>query len=304
MGQNIISGIAAVALLLGAFSPVQTAYADSQTDGVARAEEAANRVNLAGRQRMLLQAMAKAACFISVESNAPAQQAALEAASEKFALTHEALRFGNAGMGLSAEPDPDLLEAIAVVGQNWSTYSALIDSALRNGYVSRPAMERIDEIGLVALANMNRAVNRIANTYGDLLPEMPLLLSLTIDLSGRQRMFTQRAAKEFCLIAAGIDTEANRENLGKTVQLFTLTLDALIRGMPGMVMAAPNEEIRQKLLDVKALWEQSSPILLAAAAGAEITGADLETIAREMDRVMVLMNEAVGMYEGAIPEQN
>ncbi len=300
MGQKFITGFTALALLLT--TPAQVVFAGVGNDGLNAAEEAARRVNLAGRQRMLSQAMAKSACFISIGVGAQAQQVALAAAAEKFALTHEALRFGNAEMGLLAETDPLLLDAMAEVGQNWSTYSTLIDTAVSNGYVSRPAMERIDEVGLVVLANMNRAVNKIANTYGDLLPEMPLLLSLTIDLSGRQRMFTQRAAKEFCLIGAGIDAEGNRENLAKTVQLFSLTLDALISGMPGMVMAAPNEEIRQKLLDVKALWGETSPILSAAAAGGEITEADLEIIAREMDRVMVLMNEAVGMYEGAIPE--
>ena len=101
---------------------------------------------------------------------------------------------------------------------------------------------------------------------------------------------------------AGVEPSANRENLSKTANLFTLTLQALISGMPGMVMAAPNDEIREKLLDVAQAWAGPKAVLDEAAAGAPITDAQRQVMLNDMERVLVLMNEAVGMYEEAIPE--
>ena len=288
----VIAAIAAAQI--GAVSPVS-----AQSD---EAIEAARRVNIAGRQRMLLQRMSKAACFISIGADAENQQVVLQDAFNLFSSSHEALRFGSQTAGLTAERNQRLLDALSIVSTDWSPFSGLIESALSQGYVAAPAVARIDETGLVLLGNMNKAVNKIANAYGEELPDMPLLLSLTIDLAGRQRMFSQKAAKEFCLIDAGINVEANQESLAKTTNLFTLTLDALISGMPGMVMAAPNDEIRAKLEAVSAAWAGPKAELDQAASGAPITDAQRATIVHDMENVLTLMNEAVGMYEEAIPE--
>ena len=51
-----------------------------------------------------------------------------------------------------------------------------------------------------------------------------------LNLSGRQRMLTQKMSKEYCLIAADIEAAANRENLKKTMQLFETTLEGLKSG--------------------------------------------------------------------------
>jgi len=251
---------------------------------------------------MLSQRMSKAACFISIGADAEAQQVVLQDAFNLFLSSHEALRFGSQTAGLTAERNQRLLDALSIVSTDWSPFSGLIESALSQGYVAAPAVARIDEIGLVLLGNMNKAVNKIANAYGEELPDMPLLLSLTIDLAGRQRMFSQKAAKEFCLIDAGINVEANQESLAKTTNLFTLTLGALISGMPGVVMAAPNDEIRGKLEAVSAAWAGPKAVLDQAASGATITDAQRATIIHDMENVLTLMNEAVGMYEEAIPE--
>ncbi len=301
MKHNIINGLAACAVAMMAAAPLQPAVASPQT-GTAAAEEAAHRVNLAGRQRMLSQRISKAACFVATGYDTQAQMAALEEAVPVFAETLDALQFGNTEMGFGAEEHPEILKALALAAGDWRDFSPLMDTALANGFVSLPALARIDETGLSLLGNMNKAVNRIANVYGELLPDMPLILSLTIDLAGRQRMFTQKAAKEFCLIGAGIDVETNRQNLAKTTQLFTLTLDALIGGMPGMVMAAPNAEIEGALQNIKAEWATPRALLETVAAGGEITEAEQAALIADIERVLVLMNEAVGMYEEAIPE--
>lgn len=297
MLKRLASFTAMVAIVAADFGFSSPALAQSPD-----AIEAARRVNIAGRQRMLSQRMSKASCFISIGLDADNQQTALQGAFDQFGTAHEALRYGNEEMGLGTEHNARLHKSLELVGSNWASYSPLISEALASGTVSLPAITRIDELGLVLLANMNSMVNQTANIYGNALPEMPLLLSLTIDLAGRQRMFSQKAGKEFCLIDAGIDVAANQEKLAQTTTLFTLTLQALIDGMAGMVMAAPNDEIRAKLVAVSDAWQGPKATFESAASGGAITDAERAIAVQDLEQVLVLMNEAVGMYEQAIPE--
>lgn len=296
MFKNIMKKAAVVLTL------VQSGYALPAFADADEAAMAVRRVDIAGRQRMLSQRMAKAACFVATGVDAEAQQTVLRNAYYLFALSHDALVSGDPILGLTPETSPELLEGLSVVGKDWSNFSRLVMSAIREGYVSESALVRIDDAGLVLLGDMNKAVGETAIVYSAILPSMPLVLSITIDIAGRQRMLTQRAAKEFCLIDAGIDVEANRERLAETTTLFAITHGALIDGMAGMVMAAPNDHILNKLEQVSVAWVGPLAVLESTISGAPITNPQRDVMVQDLERVLTLMNEAVGMYEEAIPE--
>jgi len=297
MGRHLATSLAMAAIAVAQLGFVTPAFAQSP-----EAIEAARRVNISGRQRMLSQRISKAACFLHIGVSADGQPDQLGAAVALFETSLQALRRGDANMGLGPELNAEIGLALATVAEDWAAFSQSFQMALGNGVVAQGALAGIDETGLQLLADMNRAVNKTASTYGDALPDMPLILSLTIDLAGRQRMFTQKAAKEYCLIDAGVNVVENRARLAETTKLFSLTLGALQSGMPGMVMAAPNDEIRGQLAAVAEAWAGPKAALEAAAAGEEINDTGRIAIVNAMERVLALMNEAVGMYEGAIPQ--
>ena len=297
MGRHLVNSLTMAALAMVQLGFVTPVFAQSDA-----AIEAARRVNISGRQRMLSQRISKAACFLNIGAETAGKPNQLQDAVALFETSLQALRRGDETIGLGPEQNAEIRDALAVVSSDWDTFSQKFQIALSDGVVPRPALAGIDESGLQLLADMNRTVNKTASTYGDALPDMPLILSLTIDLAGRQRMFTQKAAKEFCLIDAGVNVAQNRARLAKTTQLFSLTLNALQSGMPGMVMAAPNDEIRAKLAAVAQAWAGPDAALSAAADGKTITDAQLNTVVNDLEQVLVLMNEAVGMYEGAIPK--
>jgi len=296
MGRHLVTSLAMAAIATAQLGFVTPAFSQSP-----EAIEAARRVDISGRQRMLSQRISKAACFLSVgmETNDAPNQ--MQDAVTLFETSLQALRRGDEAMGLGPEQNAEIRLALQAVAADWEAFSRNFQMALSNGVVPRPALAGIDASGLQLLDDMNRTVNKTASMYGDALPNMPLILSLTIDLAGRQRMFTQKAAKEFCLIDAGVEVDENRVRLAKTTQLFTLTLGALQNGMMGMVMAAPNDEIRDQLAIINEAWAGPKAALEAAASGESITDAQRNIIANDLERVLVLMNEAVGMYEGAIP---
>lgn len=110
-------------------------------------------------------------------------------------------------------------------------------------------------------------------------------------------------AKEFCLIDAGVNRDENRARLAQSIQVFNATLSGLQSGLPGMVISAPNYDIRQKLRETARFWAPVNTALQAVADGAEITDEDRAVVVNNMEAVLVAMNEAVGMYEyvNAVP---
>ena len=125
-------------------------------------------------------------------------------------------------------------------------------------------------------------------------------LAATINLSGKQRMLTQKMSKEFLLVAYGYEQEENKLALLETYSLFERTLKGLrdgdaTLGLPGTEQA----EIRDQLAVVNDLWTRFKPIVEYAA--------DYKTTAIPADKIKVLeetnlpllkeMNKAVGMYE-------
>lgn len=297
MGRHLANSLTMALVAVAQLGFVTPSFAQSD-----EAIEAARRVNISGRQRMLSQRISKAACFLHLGVATDGQPNQLNDAVSLFKASLNALINGDEAMGLGPEQNVEILLDLQQVSKDWAAFSQSFSMAMTNGFVPRPALSGIDESGLQLLADMNRTVNKTASTYGDALPDMPLILSLTIDLAGRQRMLTQKAAKEFCLIDAGIDIEENRARLEKTTQIFTLTLAALQNGMPGMVMPAPNDEISAQLALVAQAWAGPKAALDQAASGDVINDAQRIAVVNDMEQVLVLMNRAVGMYEDAIPE--
>lgn len=261
------------------------------------AEEAKRKINFASRQRMLSQQMSKAACFIAVGIEKDIQLVALASSHELFASTHVALRFGSAEMGLSKELVPSIQASLSHVDEAWMGFTPLIEGILAKGHSATNNLEAIDDQGLHLLGVSNKAVGNITRIYSEKLDDLPLILSTTLDLAGRQRMFTQKMSKEFCLVDAGINIDDNRASLKQTQELFNLTLTSLVDGFPGMVLAAPNDEIRTQLAAVSTLWQPINAIFDSIAAGGEITDQDRLTVARDVGAVLKAMHEAVGMYE-------
>ena len=117
-----------------------------------------------------------------------------------------------------------------------------------------------------------------------------------INLAGRQRMLSQRIAKEALLGAAGLD---QRENIAATRALFESTLVGLIDGSAQSDLpAAWTPAIRKQLRFVNELWTSyTAEIERLLASEAEITEAAYTQFERLSLDVLREMNKAVGMME-------
>ncbi len=289
---SAILGIASIGLI----SPTLPAFAQDETHKET-AEEAKLRVNLAGRQRMLTQRMTSAACFIELGIDVHMHHDMLAEAHDLFVETNYALSHGDEELGLFVERDPSVVVGLARIDRDWVQFAPLVEEILAKDEGDTAGLEHINEIGLLMLRHADTVVHLIEDAHQRNLPHLSDVLARTINLAGRQRMFTQRIAKDFCLIDSGFNVEANMEHLADHQQYFNATLTALHDGFSGVLLPAPTDEIRIKLEEVAEVWQAPNAVITAVIGGAEISDQDRHVIALEMEHVLVTMDEAVKLYQ-------
>ena len=122
---------------------------------------------------------------------------------------------------------------------------------------------------------------------------------VVLNLSGKQRMLTQKMSKEFLLIAYGHEVDNNKLNLLETYSLFERTLKGLLDGdeildLPG----TKNKKIRKQLSKVQGLWQSFKPVVEFGSDPKTTIKADkIKTLAASNLPLLKEMNKAVGMYE-------
>ncbi|MET0028463.1 MAG: methyl-accepting chemotaxis protein [Candidatus Thiodiazotropha sp.] len=115
----------------------------------------------------------------------------------------------------------------------------------------------------------------------------------TINVAGRQRMLSQRAAKEALMAAQGVE---RNEVVEETIRLFETSHDALLRGDPKTgVNRITDEDIRAHLETVWRIWNQYKEHLKNYVQSP--SESMLKVIWEESPSILKEMNLTVGMIE-------
>ncbi|MEL7526812.1 MAG: type IV pili methyl-accepting chemotaxis transducer N-terminal domain-containing protein [Pseudomonadota bacterium] len=260
------------------------------------ASDGKTKINLAGRQRMLSQRMAKAACFAHLEIQPADHLKMLDDAHTLFVQTLEGLKKGDADQGMLPENNPEIVNDLAQVAQLWAGFQAVNEDILAKKTISDDQLSEISEINLPVLRQMHKTVGTIEKVYGSS-GEVHPALALALNVSGRQRMLSQKASKEFCLVVAGVDVENSRAALKDTVELFEASLSGLINGDAAKALApAPTPEILAQLQLVQQMWDPLHAIFLKVVEGDDASEDEINVIATNNNALLVEMNKAVFMY--------
>lgn len=283
---------------LTAFATMPGTMAVAQSHEGITAAEAAQRINITGRQRMLSQRMAKAACLMATDVSFAAAYDQLTQAYGLFERSEAALRIGDEVMGMPPETSAKVLDALSAVSQPWADYKVVIEKGIDDGAIENADLDSLDNASLGVLKYMNIAVFKTTRDYAAITKDVPLGLTITVDIAGRQRMLTQKAIKEACLMTVAGDPEVHAERLAESIELFDQSLKALRDGYEDVgVMAAPTREIDRKRLEVESLWQPVKRILDRAANGEVLSNRDISRVSRMSEPLLQTMNEAVGLYE-------
>ncbi|MEM9760498.1 MAG: type IV pili methyl-accepting chemotaxis transducer N-terminal domain-containing protein [Pseudomonadota bacterium] len=276
-----------------ALAGATTAFA-SVGGAIDSAADAKRKINIAGRQRMLTQRMAKAACFafLGVEREMHVEQA--KSAHDLFDRSLRGLRFGDPDLGLKTERNSRVQEGLGVVNGLWFSYGGAVETAISRA--SREDVDAVIEQNLPILKEMNRAVSYTEQAYGG--NEVPLHIAIAINIAGRQRMLTQKMSKEASMLAIGYAPDDTKAMLAKTIALFDNSLQALREGMALVGIQPPKTpEVKRKLAGVAELWGDLKPVMDRVVAADTVDDAALEHVAAQNNPLLVAMNEAVFLYE-------
>ncbi len=247
-------------------------------------------INLAGRQRMLTQKMSKEILLIYHAIDVEKNRTNLAGSALMFAKTLKGLINGDKSLHLNPTHDKDILEQMNVVSALWLGFSKNVLPVIKGRKVDLPYIERVAKENLPLLREMNKAVYMYEKAAGSDLND----LAAVVNLSGRQRMLTQKMAKEYLLIAAHVREKENKENLEKTIALFDRTLKGLRDGDPSQGLSKTTEPlVLKQLAVVDKLWQKYKLALLSM----DLSDAGLRKIAQMNMPLLKEMNAAVKMYE-------
>lgn len=121
---------------------------------------------------------------------------------------------------------------------------------------------------------------------------------VVLNLSGKQRMLTQKMSKEVTLVALGVDAEQNIKNLSATSDLFDRTLKGLRDGDAELGLpSTESKRIVRQLDKVDGIWAEFYPVIKDVIGSGAVTQDQLSLIAEKNLPLLKQMNKAVGLYE-------
>ena len=257
-------------------------------------------LNLSGKQRMLTQKMSKEIMLIALDESKEKNIANLAKTSALFDKTLKGLRNGSDELRLPPTSSRRILRQLDKIDAIWAEFYPVVKNIIASKSVSKNQVASVATKNLPLLKQMNKAVGlyeKDAKKGG--LKGAPGLAA-TINLSGKQRMLTQKMSKEFLLVAYGYQRDDSKLALLETHTLFERTLKGLLDGDETLGLPGTKPlHIRDQLAVVNNLWGKFKPIVEY--------GADYKTTSIPKQKINALaetnlpllreMNKAVGMYE-------
>ena len=153
----------------------------------------------------------------------------------------------------------------------------------------------LKKIGLVSLLLALAGVTAISANFAAVSNEQ---WGVIMNLSGRQRMLSQKMTKEALLATSGINAEENRKNLKETMNTFEKVLKGLRDGDASLNLpACENEEITTKLDKINLLFDEMIPLISKVTEGGVLTPVELPVLAKLNLPILTTMDSTVKMFE-------
>ena len=289
-----MSGFAMILLLVFGFVSTSQAITEQEMGKV---------INLSGKQRMLTQKMSKEMFLIAKGVGVDKNKENLGKTAILFGKTLKGLIQGDEDLKLAGAENPKIVKQLEKVTGLWSEFKKNVDSVL-SGDTSKAVLEKIAKENIPLLKNMNRAVKMFEDDAKKLGGKsLDPGLATTLNLSGKQRMLTQKMTKELLLVALGIDSDKSKRDLKKTTSLFERTLKGLLDGDKDLDLPGTKDSsIRDQLGVVEKLWKEYKPVLgkTIASESNEVSLDDLKKAAKLNLPLLKNMNAAVKMYEKSV----
>ena len=275
--------------------------AQCRAEGGPTAAEYGVVLNLSGKQRMLSQKMSKEMMLIALNHEVDKNLESLAATSSLFDKTLKGLRDGDADLRLPPTASDRIIKQLdKIQAEHWQGYYQIVKAVLAAKTVSKEQVAQLAAANVPLLAEMNKCVQLYEKDASKAGLKSDPGLAVTINLSGKQRMLSQKMSKEFLLVAYGHEADKNKLDLLETATLFDRTLGGLLDGDATLDLPGTKDEgIRKQLAVVMDLWKGFKPLVEAATdpKAASIAPEQIAKLAQANLPLLSEMNKAVEMYE-------
>lgn len=290
-----VAALTAIALFVTPASALETASKKTVAEGW-KDIGASERIEAAGRLHMLSQRIAASTCHIGAGAVADISRGILAGSADEVDRIIDAIEFGNARMKIvGAEYRPETLKYLHAYRAEWEQTRAAID-AIYIGAGKPKDYARIEASNLALLRTATYLVSEISGQYSNP-AELVQADAILIDISGRQRMRTQKMLKEACAIWGGDTSTAAKAALADTINFYDVSLTALIEGMPNAgVKAAPTSDIEEKLDALSVAWTTVRPTLDRVAAGETLSEVDKVDLYLKLNDGLIETDRTMTLY--------
>ncbi len=264
-------------------------------------KELARTIDLAGKQRMLTQKISKEALLVFMGIDLDKNVENLKKSAALFDKTLNGLMHGDKELGLVATSNKEIQNKLLEVKKLWLPFYKKVKDIYSFNDITDKTFEYIDKNNLKLLKRMNEAVFMYANLNKS--GANKLKMAHNINIAGRQRMLTQRIAKDLLLYQSGVNTKESLEDLKKMQELFNKSLEALLEGDKKLGVAKTTlPKIRKQLELAKGQWQSCQSLIKRAIKDKKNQELTRETI-ECLDKTKDEMNKAVKLYTLSLNRQ-
>lgn len=262
------------------------------------------RVNLASKLRMLTQQVGSASCRIDAGIDVQNARTELAVAQSQFNTILNGLENGSMALGI---PSPErysvVKRSLSTVKDTWAPMDKAASDLIDGNGDTGPAAATIAGANLPLLEATMILASDVSGKYSN--PnELTQADAMALNIAGRQSMLVQRMTKEVCGIASGASELGTPEDLAATLDMYDVSLRALLEGMPSAgVNPPPTDAIEKELSAVYGQWQQTLPALTAIRSGMSPTSENVATLAATSGALSKEMGNVVTLYMLATPGQ-
>ncbi len=259
---------------------------------ISATKNAANKIKLADRQRLLSEQLGRSTCLVMGHVDAASESDKARGAADLFNSTMRALHTGDENMGLLVEKNADVLASFDQVEEISRTFLAAALQVGAGDLHSVP-VGQVMQLSDPLLHRLNATLAVIENTYAR---TGNVRQVKTVELARRQTMLSQKLMKEICFVSLNIDRSTMMVRLSESLTEFEQAQLMLEQGSASDGVLSPTPALMKKLAAVRVLWDEFSKTARDIERGRVLNTVELEDIVMLSNRLLFKCKQAARAY--------